>query len=157
MRGLVTLALALSLGGAALWVAPAGAQGDVAAFCQARLDVNGPVFEEGRKGTQPALDALAASAPAEVQTRAGRLAVLFEGSGARAFETKQGAKAARAIDEFVADSCGFPVTGVGAIDYEFTDVPDSLVAGRSRPLRADGSALAGPRPRLRTIAKRSPR
>jgi hypothetical protein len=108
---------------------PAAAQGDVQAFCQARLDANAAFAQEDRAAVRTALEAIQTSAPPEVEQPAATLADLFERRGPAAFETKKGGRAAGAIDEFVVASCGFPVVDVSAIDYEFQDVPETLLAG----------------------------
>lgn len=121
------LALALTAGGP--WVATAGAQGDVPTFCQSRSDLSAAIALEDEAAAQAALDALAASAPAEVQAPAATLAALLAKRGPEAFETKKGSKAADAIDEYVVASCGFPVLEVSGIDYEFQSITSPLAAG----------------------------
>jgi hypothetical protein len=131
MRRVVMLASSLLLAAASLTAVatPAAAQGDVQAFCQTRLDANAAFAQEDRAAVRTALEAIQTSAPPEVQQPAASLAELFARRGPAAFETKKGARAANAIDEFVVASCGFPVSDVSAIDYEFQDVPATLVAG----------------------------
>jgi hypothetical protein len=131
MRRLVVVAssLLVALTSAAAVATPAAAQGDVQGFCQARVDANAAFVQEDRAAVQTALDAIRTTAPPEVQKPAASLAELFERRGPAAFETKQGARAADAVDRFVVASCGFPVSDVSAIDYEFQDVPETLVAG----------------------------
>jgi hypothetical protein len=121
--------LLLALASVTAVATPAAAQGDVQAFCQARLDANAAFAQESRAAVRTALEAIQTSAPSEVQQPAATLADLFQRRGPAAFETKKGARAAAAIDEFVVASCGFPVVDVSAIDYEFQDVPETLVAG----------------------------
>jgi hypothetical protein len=131
MRRLVVVASSLLLAvtsGAAV-ASPAAAQGDVQSFCQARVEANAAFVQEDRAAVRTALDAIRTSAPPAIQERAASLAELFERRGPAAFETKQGARAADAVDRFVVASCGFPVSDVSAIDYEFQDVPETLVAG----------------------------
>lgn len=117
----------LALGGVGVW--GAGAQADVPAFCQSRSDLSAAIAQEDEAVAQTAFDALAASAPPEVQEPAATLAALLAKRGPEAFETKKGSKAADAIDEYVVANCGFPVLEVSGIDYEFQGISGPLAAG----------------------------
>lgn len=121
------LALALSAG--APWLPIAGAQVNVPAFCQARVDASTAIAQEDEAATSATLDTLRVSAPPDVQAAAVMLADLFEKKGHKAFGSKKVAKAAGAIDEYVVANCGFLVLEVSGIDYEYQGIPAALVAG----------------------------
>jgi hypothetical protein len=131
MRRFIVVASSLLLvaASAAAVATPAAAQGDAQAFCQARVEANAAFVQEDRAAVRVALEAIRTNAPPGVQEPAASLAELFERRGPAAFETKKGVRAAEAVDRFVVASCGFPVSEVSAIDYEFQDVPETLVAG----------------------------
>lgn len=130
MRRTIGLLLMLAFGiVGGSWGATASAQADVTTFCQSRSNLAAAISQQDEAAVQVAFDAMAASAPAEVQEPVATLATLLAKRGPAAFETKKGGRAARTIDDFVAESCGFPVLEVSAIDYEFLGISGPLTAG----------------------------
>jgi len=125
----VTMVYALVLVAMAWSAATAGAQAEVSTFCASRSNLAAAEGQQDETAVQVALDALAASAPAEVQQQATTQATLFEKRGPAAFETKKGSKAGDAIDKFVVANCGFPVLEVNGIDYEFDGLSGPVTAG----------------------------
>jgi hypothetical protein len=121
------IAVAMSVG---TGVGTAGAaQGDPAAFCQARVDVERAFVSEDRKAARRALATLEDAAPPEVAEPVGVLVPLLEKRGGGAFETRKGAAAGAEIDQYAVASCGFPVLDVTALDYSFEGIPAQVTAG----------------------------
>ena len=123
----------VGLGGvaAALALTPTGAmaQTDVGTFCQARLDFASAISAGDETAAEAALETLATTAPPEAQPSVQVLRDLFPDHGSHALQTRKGSRAVAAIDETVVASCGFPLIDISGTDYQYSGVPESLVAG----------------------------
>jgi hypothetical protein len=123
--------VALGVVAAVLVLTPIGAfaQADVGAFCQARLDLTNAITAGDETSVEGALDALATTAPPEAQPSAQVLVDLFPDHGSHGLQTRKGVRATAVIDETVVAVCGFPLLDISGTDYEYSGVPESLVAG----------------------------
>ncbi len=102
---------------------------DVAAFCQARVDVEAAFLTGDKAAITTSIDALKTTAPSEIATDAGVVADLLAKKGENAFENKKFLAAIERTDAFVLESCGFTQVDVVGIDYEFQGVPATIPAG----------------------------
>lgn len=111
---------------------PAAQGGDT--FCRTRVDL-----EQAFASEQPdvaavttLLEQMEASAPAELSANAAGLATALaraaetgaDPNGHPAFDENIGP-----IDEYVIDECGYAIVEVGAVDYAFTDLPETIPSG----------------------------
>jgi len=102
---------------------------DLAAWCQARVDAEAAFGSGDEDAIAAALAALTASAPADIAADTATVVTGLQEKGEKAFDDEDVQAAGSAVDEYVAANCGFPVTEVTTIDYEFQGIPDSLPAG----------------------------
>jgi hypothetical protein len=111
---------------------PASQGGD--AFCRTRVDL-----EQAFASEQPdvaavttLLEQMEASAPAELAANAEGLATALafaaetggDPTGHPGFDENIGP-----IDEYIIDECGYAIVEVGAVDYAFTDLPETIPSG----------------------------
>ena len=89
-------------------------------------------MEEFSAALLPMLDQLAADVPEEIASDLETIDSALRGSiesGEDPFGQPGFVEADRAVDEYVADNCGFEIYTVRAVDYAFEDVPDTIEAG----------------------------
>lgn len=107
---------------------------DTAAFCQARIDL-----ERAFGSEQPDVDAvmalledMEASAPDAVAANAAGLADVLAPaaeSGTDPSEDPAFGENISPIDEYVVNECGYEIVEVGAIEYAFEGLPETVPAG----------------------------
>jgi len=100
--------------------------GDLAAFCQGRLDANSA---ESKADNVAVLTKMAAAAPAVVNSPMNDLLALVKKKGDKAFESPDGAALLGQIEPYIYDNCPGNKVAVTAIDYEYQGVPATLPAG----------------------------
>jgi len=108
--------------------------GDSGAFCQARVDL-----ERAFGAEQPDVDAVTAlledmeaSAPGEVAANAAGLTEVLASaaeSGTDPAEDPAFGENISPIDEYVVNECGYEIVEVGAVEYAFEDLPETVPAG----------------------------
>ena len=100
--------------------------GDLAAFCQGRLDANSA---ESKADNVAVLTKMAAAAPSAVSTPMSDLLALVKKKGDKAFESPAGGALLAQLEPYIYDNCPGNKVAVTAIDYEFQGVPATLPAG----------------------------
>jgi hypothetical protein len=120
---------------ALIGAAPAGAgpSGDQDAFCEGVADVSllfnkiedEPTPKQQRK-IAGHLDTIEQNAPAEVADQVG---VAVTGTREGNFDDPAVGAAVVAVDQWVADNCGYQVVEVALSDYAFEGIPESLESG----------------------------
>ena len=136
VRMLVAVAGLVCLSTALMGVTPAGAgsSGGKNTFCKGVVDVS--LLFNQIEGDQPSsaqqkkitrlLEKIERNAPAELAAQVG---VAVAGTRAGNFEDPAVGAAIVAIDQWVADNCGYPVVQVTGRDYAFEGIPKSVKSG----------------------------
>jgi hypothetical protein len=100
--------------------------GDLAAFCQGRLDANSA---QSKADNVAVLTKMATAAPSTVSSQMNDLLALVKKKGDKAFESPDGAALLSQIEPFIYDNCPGKQVPVTAIDYEYEGVPATIPAG----------------------------
>jgi len=100
--------------------------GDLAAFCDGRIEANAA---DTKADNVTVLTKMAAAAPAAMSTQMNDLLALVKKQGDKAFESKTGRALLAQIEPFVYDNCPGRQLPVTAIDYEYQGIPATLPAG----------------------------
>jgi hypothetical protein len=100
--------------------------GDLAAFCQDRIDANAA---ETKAENVAVLTKMVEVAPSAVATPMANLLALVKKQGNKAFESKPGAALLGTLEPYIYDNCPGKQVPVTAIDYEYQGMPATLPAG----------------------------
>lgn len=124
---------------------PAEGDGDTAAFCDARAQLEAEFNEQppDPAAVTAAIDDLESAAPAELAESAGGLGEILAASAESGEDPVQDPAFAghlAPIDEFVLAECGFETVEVNAVDYAFEGLPGSLPAGQTAIALANDGA-----------------
>jgi uncharacterized cupredoxin-like copper-binding protein len=111
--------------------------GDNVAFCESVVAAETAVLAASGGGDPGAVEDLVAAAeesvPPELEEQMGIVAATvrraLETRDDSGFEEEQFAQSDEAIDQWVADNCGYDQIDVAAVDYAFEGVPETLPAG----------------------------
>ena len=100
--------------------------GDLAAFCQGRVDANAA---ESKADNIAVIGKMVAAAPPAVSSQTSQLLDLVKAKGTKAFESPQGAALLGQLEPYIYDNCPGKQVPVTAIDYQYQGVPATLPAG----------------------------
>ena len=100
--------------------------GNLAAFCQDRIDANNA---DTKAQNVAVLTKLVADSPPAVSQPVSSLLALVKKQGNKAFESPDGTALLRQIEPYIYDNCPGKQVPVTAIDYEYQGFPATLPAG----------------------------
>jgi hypothetical protein len=133
--------VALATAGALFGIAPATAQTDTAAFCQAILKVDSlstKIFSSGKKPSQKDQQTLGAAFTDAANTAPPEVAANVQAAVNEVQTALQSGKEpdesvlqpnTSAIDQYRYNSCGYPTADVTGIEYEFQGLPKTAQQG----------------------------
>ena len=103
--------------------------GDLAAFCEARVNVEAGFHRGDEQQITEGLESLKTNAPPEISADATLVADTLAEQGEKAFQNKKFGAAIDRVDQYALTNCGFPEVDVSGIDYEYQGIPPTLAAG----------------------------